>query len=637
MRVMRRIGARPGDQGYVLPMVIGLGLVMVLIVTLAVSTIVAGSRKSYSDVDWNAALAAAYAGIEDYKSRVELNSDYWSYANLESSFTPDSLVVTLPPVANPAFNVGENEPWAEVPGSDGGAEYRYEVDPSDLRSYGRVLVRATGRVGDSTRSVVAELRRESFTDYVYWTDFEVMDPDISSTPACAKYFFPSRSSSCSIQFGSNDKLYGDIRSNDAFYLTCGARFYGQVLSASTGAAYYTNSTNGTGTCSLATFPGNETVASAQPKKVASQGLPDVNVNLRNEAYPSKTDAPGCLYSGPTVIVIGEQAGKMRVWSPFSRATQLNADGSKYSDATVTTQCGAPGSGTGALGSAAGALVDVPTGRVVYVQDVPTDPADPNGLPRSATGTYAAPTGWTRATFDMTVASTTFKPYLPPNFTCNYDNGNKNQGWKLTGSSWAFPATSGALTEATPDHSTNSYPAYGCFKGDLYTKTTGTGLRGLMTLGAYNNAYVIGDIKQDTTNDATAIDILGIAAQRPVFVWNPISTTGVLMLGTGAGNANIDRSIEAVLASTAHSVQVQNYSKGPTTGARTLHLYGSLIQRYRGTVGRASGEGYDKDYHYDETLRKVPPPKFIIPSKSVFQVAQVAGVPPAFDPQGKPAT
>ena len=63
---------------------------------------IAGSKKSYSDVDWNAALAAAYAGIEDYKSRVELNSDYWAYANVNSSFTPDSLVVTLPPTPNRA-------------------------------------------------------------------------------------------------------------------------------------------------------------------------------------------------------------------------------------------------------------------------------------------------------------------------------------------------------------------------------------------------------------------------------------------------------------------------------------------------------------------------------------------------------
>src|SRR5690606_18052971 len=226
-------------------------------------------------------------------------------------------------------------------------------------------------------------------------------------------------------------------------------------------------------------------------------------------------------------------------------------------------------------------------------------------------------------------SSTFSPYLPPNFSCNYDSGKKNQGWSLSGSGWAFPATIGGVQEATPDHSTNTYPAYGCFKGDLFTKTTGTGMRGLMTLGAYNNAYIIGDIKQDTTNSANDIDILGIAAQRPVFIWNPVSSGNDLLLGSGWYD-DIDRSIEAVLASTAHSIQVQNYSAGPSSGTRTLHLYGSLIQRYRGAVGVSSGAGFDKDYHYDTTLRKVPPPKFIIPSKSVFQVAQVAGVPAAYD-------
>ena len=74
-RIYRRLHARD-ESGYILIVVIGLGLIMVAMVATALTVTSSGQRKADSDTDWNAALAAAYAGIEDYTSRVENDSSY---------------------------------------------------------------------------------------------------------------------------------------------------------------------------------------------------------------------------------------------------------------------------------------------------------------------------------------------------------------------------------------------------------------------------------------------------------------------------------------------------------------------------------------------------------------------------------
>ena len=95
------------DDGYVLIVVIGLGLLMVAMVATALTVTSSGEQKADSDTDWNGALAAAYAGIEDYTSRVENDSSYTRFGNPAAPFSSGSTGLTLPTgaAANPAFNI----------------------------------------------------------------------------------------------------------------------------------------------------------------------------------------------------------------------------------------------------------------------------------------------------------------------------------------------------------------------------------------------------------------------------------------------------------------------------------------------------------------------------------------------------
>src|SRR5690606_18514450 len=115
---------------------------------------------------------------------------------------------------NDAFGLGPTGAWAEVAGSDGNAHYRYEVNNSRYYTDGIITIRATGKVGDAARSLVADLKQSGFVDYVYFTDVETNDP-YDPDSDCYRYAYNSRPSTCGyIQFGAGDVIDGPVHSND---------------------------------------------------------------------------------------------------------------------------------------------------------------------------------------------------------------------------------------------------------------------------------------------------------------------------------------------------------------------------------------------------------------------------------------
>lgn len=600
------------DEGYVLPMVIGLGLVLVLVTATALASTSSGSQKSDAEADWNAALAAAYAGIEDYSSRVANDAGYVRFGNPSSTFSSASAGLTLPTGtnANPAFNVAAGGAWAEVPGSDGTAKFRYEIDTSTYPATGVIRIRSTGLVGTQTRSVIADLRQDGFSDFVYFTDFEVQDPLITSgnDPYCANYWwnrppqkttgvagYSAGSPTCTdITFAANDTINGKVHSNDRI-LICETNFIGAVTTASSSTPLY-----GTGGgCDPATFGGGV------PRHVNPITMPDTNAEMKKETrsdLPGEVPDPGCLYTGPTVVKLNSN-GTMTVWSPFTKKTQTTGSGT----GTTPAKCGAIGTTGNALGSTAGATINVLDLNLLYVQNVPTIATDPN---------YTATT------------TTSFG-----NFYCS--GSGSSQGWKIAANSTTttyaqkFPATmtisGNTYTETIPSSSTSTTPAYGCRNGDLYISGA---FNGRMTTAAENFVYITADV----TYADPVEDLLGIVGQNAVWVWNPMRTSQqggntvyTPMLGT-------NRNIYASLLSVAHTIQVQNFQLGGARG--TLMIKGSMAQKFRGPVGQGTN-GYAKSYNYDGRLTYSAPPKYLTPTSTTYGTTQIAGVPSAFASDGTP--
>lgn len=359
--LMRRRAVRD-EGGFALITVILGAMVTILLATAVVAYAEGSQNLSRHDQDWNAALAAAEAGIDDYLFRLNQNANYWQY----SSSNP-------PPDGNQAFTT-----WVPVSGGSTEAEYRYAADASSLGADGRIRITSTGRVRNSERTVFATLRRRSFLDYLYFTDLETRDPalytggssEFSSTEAglrCNKYYYAGRdvqgrndyvgdtdTKNCiDINFASADNINGPLHSNDAMLMCGSPNFNGDTSTSwdTSAPRYRVNGACSGGPPDFANpgDPANDTVLP----------MPPSNGEIKTETGPG---LGGCLYTGPTRIRLRSN-GTMDVRSPFSKVTN-NAGCPKYGN------------------------VPLPTNGVIFVQNVPSVSSDPNytnGCPYSVNG------------------------------------------------------------------------------------------------------------------------------------------------------------------------------------------------------------------------------------------------------------
>jgi hypothetical protein len=352
-RRLVRLRARPGEEGFAL---IGVTLGTLALLTLAVATVAYGvgsQNISRRDQDWNGALSAAEAGIDDYIFRLNANGNYWAYS-----------VSNPPPDGNGAFAA-----WVAVPGATNISKFRYSADTSTLSVDGTIKLTASGAVGKARRTVMATLRRRSFIDYLYFTDYETLDPALypngssNQTSAwaqanCSKHWYegrPEGGNQCvPITFFDRDTINGPLHTNDSL-LICGAPHFNGATSSS----WNTNGQRWRDGCPTST----PVFANAgDPKLLSPLTVPPSNSSLKTETAPlNNGQGGGCLYTGPTKITLLSN-GQMTVDSKFSKQTNN----------------GCPTAGTGSK----------PVNGVIYVQNVPSTNSDPNftsGCPFNVNG------------------------------------------------------------------------------------------------------------------------------------------------------------------------------------------------------------------------------------------------------------
>lgn len=631
--LIRRLQRRIADEaGAALVVVLALSITMLILITAALSFSLSGVKTAHNDSDSTAALAAAYAGIDEYSSRLSNDSRYQGYGNPDSPFTiatGSEDTVALPPAAeeNPAFGIGATGTWATIAGSDGRASFRYEVDNSHYSGTGTLRVRSTGRVGDETQSIVADLKQTGFIDFLYFSEHEIGDPDIFDTRCGDDGKRPSdwaavksgstvkHGSYCTeIQFGEHDILDGKVHSNDILRI-CGATFKRPVTTATkiTSPQYVYPSTCG----KTATFLSSTNSGGVIPR-AAEMNMPPTNGEMQKEARVDLDIArPGCMYTGPTQITF-LSSGKVNVVSPWTKVTQPSLT------VGIPNGAGAECGDIGELQTSAGSTFTPPGQNLLYVQGVPKDLADPN---------YSQPSEWvpaqctawnwwgncTRTTPGYWTAGDT-----PVGFTCN-DSGSASEGWTFRQSSSTtlrYPLQN----ERTPEESSSSSPSYGCVTGDAYIKGT---VSGQITVASANFVYITGDLLY---ND-TAVDVLGIVGNNAVWVWNPMSSTYNSGYGCSSSRCAMtpkNRTINGAILSVKHTFQVQNYAIGGDRGVLTVN--GAIAQKFRGTVGQGTN-GYDKSYNYDARLFAISPPKFLLPTSTTYGVTKYALVQTAFSADG----
>ncbi len=163
----------------------------------------------------------------------------------------------------------------------------------------------------------------------------------------------------------------------------------------------------------------------------------------------------------------------------------------------------------------------------------------------------------------------------------------------------------------------------------------------LTIGAQNNLIINGSIyptsvegKLGSAPSGTAA--LGLIATEYVRVYHPITEEECIEkenkftkreereCSGGGENEEVTGKeslkspwIYAAILSTSHSFIVDNYNQGKHLGE--LNVYGAIAQKFRGPVGLTSGQGYDKEYIYDERLATDEPPYFLSPLNAGWEI------------------
>ena len=297
----------------------GVALIAVMIVSTILAALVIGSSAyaiksqnlSRRDQDWNAALGAAEAAIDDYVFRLNRDESYWQHS---SSNLPDD--------GNVAFTT-----WVPIPGAPSDGEFRYDPDTSEFAATGIIKLTATGRVLGTTRTVHATLRKRHFLDYLYFTEYETKDPAAYNTgspffdpftPAeaqelCTRHYYddPPRDPDCiNIHFFSADVINGPLHTNDAMLISGTPTFNGETSTSwddPTGLRYRQGSS-----------PDPTFARAGDPALEPPIEMPPSNSEIRTHADHT-VGGEGCLFTGPTVIQFNAN-GTMNVNSPLTRSS-----------------------------------------------------------------------------------------------------------------------------------------------------------------------------------------------------------------------------------------------------------------------------------------------------------------------------
>ena len=234
------------EDGFSMIVVMGVMAASSLFVAAAFAAANGDLPLTRDSQDRKQAYAAAEAGINYYQYHLNQDPDYWTRC---VNVPPPNATENQP--VNQRWNGTGTDPrrWRNVAGTP--TTYTIELMPATGYSTciennlstmidpatGTFEVRSTGRPRAGSklkRSLVAQFRRRSFLDFLYFTDFETTDPvnydsdDQSWAQSnCGDRYRNQRHNNCrEILFADADAINGPLHTNDDIW-TCGTPVFGR--------------------------------------------------------------------------------------------------------------------------------------------------------------------------------------------------------------------------------------------------------------------------------------------------------------------------------------------------------------------------------------------------------------------------
>jgi hypothetical protein len=631
-------GAEP-DRGAAMILVMAWSMLLLLLALVVTRAAIGQILPSDHSEHSYAALAAAEAGIDDYRARLLAQPSYYG--------TVDPANLSL-------------RGWATVPGGDTDSEFTIAVDSSRAGAGGEIRLYSTGRSGNVSRTVEALLSKRSTLDYVYMSDIETPSPMLpgaySTAPIagavngqptsqavasslCSRYWYSAGYVTPTTQGNQRnlnfcqwagiydtENIVGKLHSNDVWRLEntnlSGALDAGAISSACRSTAdgllagevgctalrrFLSTTESGITSNNGANAvwpPASNPTYQGDAFRPATTG----DATQRNPRYEPVLELPqspallkkrasdsGCVFTGPTRIRFSVESGigYMYVTSPDTMLTATGCGAATLKGSTATPA---------AQATKKIALAGF-TDLVLYVQDVPRA-----GQADDPDNDYDVSNRWVAGTEPTCkVKSTKVFPYVIPNDTVDKALFNSGSTYK------GFPAEQ--ADPASPWYSNN------CSSGDLYVQGS---YKGNLTIATQSNIILTSSLMDSTASPTTgkpavtSKSALGLVSEKFSYAYRPFKADHTWVGDWKSSNA-VDPKYDFALLAVDECFAAQDPFYAPRQG--NIYLWGSLAQKYRCVVG--STGGYNKQYSFDSRLMDLHPPYMLELSTEPWEVERLA--------------
>ena len=228
------------ERGFTMVVTMGVLMVSSLLLVAAFTATDGDTSVVRNDLDQKKAYYAAQAAISNYAFHLNQDVSYWKYCYTSATQGGRSPAPGGP--SAPANRVqvpgSADESYSWVPLAASTAPAPPTCDPlnpvptmleSGQAANGTFRIQATGYSRNVSRTIVSTFRRKGFLNYVYYTQYETLDPATyypANPPDCA-HPYGQRPQSCgSINFTTGDAINGPMHSEDSLSI-CGNPTFGR--------------------------------------------------------------------------------------------------------------------------------------------------------------------------------------------------------------------------------------------------------------------------------------------------------------------------------------------------------------------------------------------------------------------------
>jgi len=204
------------ERGFTMIVTIGIlfitGLLLVAAFTIAQGEV----EASRNDVQDKQAYFAALSGVQEYEYQLQANPNYWQKCTGPSGTVPGESKEKYEVSVMPSTTAEEEKKTCSA-----SAPFATAIE-SKGSLVNTFRIKSVGTAGKETRTLIATFKVKGFLDYIYFTNYETLDPELYAAGSECKgqyrseWIGKSYASKCvTIIFAGGDHIEGPMHTNDA--------------------------------------------------------------------------------------------------------------------------------------------------------------------------------------------------------------------------------------------------------------------------------------------------------------------------------------------------------------------------------------------------------------------------------------